>query len=529
MADAKSRECEILDKVTDGKTKPMEGQGGGKKKEKKEKKAKTKEGQSASQDKGQGQNASQDKGQGEQNDSVGEVKSKPKLTKAERREIQERQRAEKEARKAAAAAGGSKDAPQAAAPGTLQLQNQVLFKAVAAATAAKKNEPKRVPDSIKADDAETQKRVAKKLEKQHIPQRTSAQRKVRLFNHLHQYEREVSLTQSLPFSSTGIHPVIVRLGLQYAEGVISGSNARCLAMLAAFKQVIRDYVTPPQKELSRDLEAKIKPYITFLNQCRLLSVSMGNAIKYLKYHITRTPNDIGDIEAKQQLLNHIDSFIKERILLAADAISKYVKDEKKIVDGDVIVVFSCSSIVKRVICDAHNQGRKFRVIVVDARPKMEGKEMLRRLVRRGITCSYVLMNAASYAMQEATKVFLGAHAMLANGCLMSRVGTSLIAMIAKSCNVPVMVCCETYKFSERGQTDSFVFNELGDPDDLVHIGNKESYLSDWRDHSSLTLLNLVYDVTPPEFISLVITELGLIPCTSVPVVLRMKQAEISDT
>ena len=33
--------------------------------------------------------------------------------------------------------------------------------------------------------------------------------------------------------------------------------------------------------------------------------------------------------------------------------------------------------------------------------------------------------------------------------------------MAKSCNVPVLVCCETYKFSERVQTDSFVFNELG--------------------------------------------------------------------
>jgi hypothetical protein len=39
------------------------------------------------------------------------------------------------------------------------------------------------------------------------------------------------------FSSGGIHPVIIKLGLQYAEGVICGSNARCLAMLAAFKKV----------------------------------------------------------------------------------------------------------------------------------------------------------------------------------------------------------------------------------------------------------------------------------------------------
>ena len=58
-------------------------------------------------------------------------------------------------------------------------------------------------------------------------------------------------------------------------------------------------------------------------------------------------------------------------------------------------------------------------------------------------------------------MFLGAHALLANGYVMSRVGTSQIALVAKAYNVPVLVCCETYKFCERVQTDSFVSNELG--------------------------------------------------------------------
>ena len=44
---------------------------------------------------------------------------------------------------------------------------------------------------------------------------------------------------------------------------------------------------------------------------------------------------------------------------------------------------------------------------------------------------------------------------------MSRIGTATISLIAKSYNVPVLVCCETYKFSERVQADAFVSNELG--------------------------------------------------------------------
>ncbi|WAR17058.1 EI2BD-like protein, partial [Mya arenaria] len=265
----------------------------------------------------------------------------------------------------------------------------------------------RVPDSLKADVPETQKKVAKRLEKQQIPKRTSAQRKVRLFNHLQQ------------FSSSGIHPAIIRLGLQYAEGV-----------------------------------------------------------------------------AKTRLFEAIDDFLRERILLAAQAISQ--EATVKISNGDFLI----------------NKKRR---------------ECLRRLVKEGIKCSYVMITAVSYVMSEATKVFLGAHGLLANGFVMSRVGSALISLIAKASNVPVLVCSETYKFCERVQTDSFVFNELGDPDDLVDIEKKTPYLWDWRDYSSLTLLNLVYDFTPPEFITMVITELGMIPCTSVPVVLRMKQAETSET
>lgn len=60
-----------------------------------------------------------------------------------------------------------------------------------------------------------------------------------------------------------------------------------------------------------------------------------------------------------------------------------------------------------------------------------------------------------------TKVLLGAHALMANGYVMSRAGTAQVALVAKSYNVPVLICCETHKFSERVQTDAFVYNEIG--------------------------------------------------------------------
>uniref|UniRef100_A0A8C7K5A5 Translation initiation factor eIF2B subunit delta n=1 Tax=Oncorhynchus kisutch TaxID=8019 RepID=A0A8C7K5A5_ONCKI len=395
---------------------------------------------------------------------------------------------------------------------------------------------KRLPEHVQVDDPAVVKRLAKKLERQQkgqnlgrnlernqIPLRSDYGYKVSLFSHLHQYSRKAPLTQLLSIPSTVIHPSIVRLGLQYSQGIVAGSNARSVALLHAFKQVIRDYTTPPNEELSRDLVNKLKPYISFLNQCRPLSASMGNAIKYIKKEISNIPSQCKEEEAKTKLLTCIDRYIEEKIVLAAKAISKYAIE--KISDGDVILVYGYSSLVNNILCEAFEKSRKFRVIVVDSRPRLEGREALRRLVQRGISCTYVLISALSYILPEVSKVFLGAHALLANGYVMSRVGTSQIALVARTYNVPVLVCCETYKFCERVQTDSFVSNELDDPDDLMVTRKGKTQLENWQDVSSLGLLNLVYDVTPPDFVDLVITDLGMIPCTSVPVVLRVKNLD----
>ena len=51
--------------------------------------------------------------------------------------------------------------------------------------------------SVQADDEKLQKKIAKKLAKENVPQRTLAQKKVGLFSHLHQYERQQSLTKDI--------------------------------------------------------------------------------------------------------------------------------------------------------------------------------------------------------------------------------------------------------------------------------------------------------------------------------------------
>ena len=243
------------------------------------------------------------------------------------------------------------------------------------------------------------------------------------------------------------------------SGDICGGNARCIAMLQAFQEAIKDYSTPPEKTLPRDLTAKIGSYVSFLIECRPLSISMGNAIRFLKNRIAKLPLSLSESEAKTNLHSDIDRFINEKIIIADKVIVKHAVT--KISDGDVLLIYGSSSAVEMVLLHAHELGKQFRVVVVDSRPKLEGQLLLRRLVGKGINCTYTHINAISYIMHEVTRVFLGASSVLSNGTVYSRVGTACVAMVAHSFHVPVLVCCEAYKFHERVQLDSICSNELG--------------------------------------------------------------------
>lgn len=166
--------------------------------------------------------------------------------------------------------------------------------------------------------------------------------------------------------------------MQYLSGDISGGNARCIAMLQAFQEAIEDYRVPSEKTLVRDLTAKISSYVSFLIECRPLSISMGNAIRFLKSRIAKLPLTLSESESKTSLQSDIERFIYEKIILANKVIVKHAVT--KIRDGDVLLTYGSSSAVEMILLHAHGLGKQFRVVVVDSRPKLRGKLLLRRLV-----------------------------------------------------------------------------------------------------------------------------------------------------
>ncbi|XP_028805852.1 translation initiation factor eIF-2B subunit delta [Neltuma alba] len=454
---------------------------------------------------------------------------KEKLSKAERRALQEAQRAAKAAAKAegSKASGAAANAkPAKAAKPSQKVDNASVAGAEKKGSdrPSEKDRKKDVPQPrMQYDD----KSRVEKAKRRAVVKQTEARNRVELFRHLPQYEHGSQLPNLVAkfFQLDPMHPAVYKVGLQYLSGDISGGNARCIAMLQAFQEVIKDYRVPPEKALARDLTAKISSYVSFLIECRPLSISMGNAIRFLKSRIAKLPLTLSEAEAKASLESDIDRFISEKIILANKVITKHAVT--KIRDGDVLLTYGSSSAVEMILLNAHELGKQFRVVIVDSRPKLSGQLLLRRLVAKGLSCTYTHINAVSYIMHEVTRVFLGASSVLSNGTVYSRVGTACVAMVAHAFRVPVLVCCEAYKFHERVQLDSICSNELGDPDVVSKVQGREdvNHLDGWANKDNLQLLNLIYDATPSDYVSMIVTDYGMVPPTSVPVIVREYRRE----
>lgn len=270
---------------------------------------------------------------------------------------------------------------------------------------------------------------------------------------------------------------VLKLGSLLEEEKVRGSNARCVACLAALESVITKYRVSADECLTRELyRGGIKPAVTYLSKRKKATPGVSNAVRHLEGVVASAPSQTDDDAGKRWIVDEIKRYVYERIVLAGISIAAHVAE--KIREGDVVLTYGCSSLVATALLKAFDR-KRFSVIVVDAHPRYEGRTLLRKLAKRGVSAQYVLINAASYAMEEATLVLLGASGVYSNGYLLSRVGTAVVALVAYDRGVPVVACCETYKIATNAKVD----------------GVDREY----------------YDLTPPRLITAVVTENGLAP------------------
>jgi methylthioribose-1-phosphate isomerase len=159
-----------------------------------------------------------------------------------------------------------------------------------------------------------------------------------------------------------------------------------------------------------------------------------------------------------------------------------------------------------VIRSAKESGKKIRVIATETRPVMQGSRLTAfELQNDNIDVSLIPDTAVGYLMTKGgiKHVIVGADRILNTGHVFNKIGTYQIAVLAKSHNIPFYVAAPLSSFDLKNDIDDIVIEERS-KEEVTKIGGKKIA------PTNIKVINPAFDITPPDLITSIITEKGLI-------------------
>lgn len=201
------------------------------------------------------------------------------------------------------------------------------------------------------------------------------------------------------------------------------------------------------------------------------------------------------IQAIQDLIDELET--------VDDNISKVSRDH--IHSGEVILTLGSSSTVQSFFAAAAKD-RKFTVIVPETAPSYTGHHLARSLSKLGISVLLIPDSSIFAVMPRVSKVVLGAHAVLANGGLISPSGAFATALAAKQHSTPVVILTGVYKVCPewsaiQGFAEASTVGAMG-PSALL------DYATSSRIVEQAEVVSSAYDYVPPELVDVFITNVG---------------------
>jgi ribose 1,5-bisphosphate isomerase len=140
-----------------------------------------------------------------------------------------------------------------------------------------------------------------------------------------------------------------------------------------------------------------------------------------------------------------------------------------------------------------------QVIVLEGRPRYEGRQVALALSKAGGSSITLITDAqADIFLPQCHAVVVGADSILANGDVLNKAGTALLAWAARGHRIPFYVLCETLKISPYPWSGN-----------LAQLEEKEATEVLEQPIPGITARNFYFDRTPARLVTGVITEQGI--------------------
>ena len=252
----------------------------------------------------------------------------------------------------------------------------------------------------------------------------------------------------------------------------------------------------------------------YLNSSRPTAVNLSWALNRMKQHVEEFCNG---------------QFDKEKVIVEMRAESERIKAEDIDVcrrigeNGLTLIKDGCGILThcnagQLATCKygtatapmylAHEKGMNIKVYCDETRPLLQGARLTAyELHSAGIDTTLLCDNMSASLMKSGAinAIFVGCDRVAANGDAANKIGTSVVATVAKRYNIPFYVCAPTSTIDISTPTGEDINIEQRKPEEVTEMWYKERMAPE-----GIKVYNPAFDVTDNELITGIVTEYGVL-------------------
>jgi len=227
------------------------------------------------------------------------------------------------------------------------------------------------------------------------------------------------------------------------------------------------------------------------------------------YHINPTPaamRKLKQLRPTEPMLMNVLHMAEQgedydEILAHFDEAQQKINHEvfKHINNGDVVMTICHSTNVTHSLIYAWNHGKRFEVYNLETRPLFQGRKTARELSKAKIPVTTFVDSAMGVAISKeqgtkhVTKIFVGADALMKKG-VANKIGSEVLAQIAKNEKVPFYVIADSWKYSPKAVK--------------LEMRNFHEVWADLPKSSKIKVDNPAFELIKRKWISGIFTDIG---------------------
>jgi methylthioribose-1-phosphate isomerase len=262
-----------------------------------------------------------------------------------------------------------------------------------------------------------------------------------------------------------------------------------------------------------DLEYDFKYMAKVMEATRPTAVNLFWAVERMRSALLKAKAETTNVEEVKKLLVNEALAIYDEDIASNRALGKF--GGELIADGSTVLTHCNAGALATagdygtalgVIRGAIDAGKRVAVIADETRPFLQGSRLTAwELAQDNIPVTVITDNMAGHVMKQGKVdcVVVGADRIAANGDTANKIGTYMVAVLAKQHNIPFYVAAPISTVDLNTPTGEEIPIEQRNAREVTHIGAQQ------LSPDGVGVHNFAFDVTPNEFIAAIITDRGV--------------------